>query len=136
MKLAHLTWQEFAEIVPVQRDTAILPVGTVEAHGVTSLATDVFIPEKIAEEISERLKAVVLPAVPYGLTRSLYGYPGSLTVKAGSFEGYISEILDSCAYHKFKKVVVLNGHGGNNDSLKRVCQEGFYRTGLKIALVH
>ncbi len=136
MRLAQLTWQEFAEIVPSQRDAAILPVGTIEAHGVTSLATDVFIPEKIAEEIADRLKAVVLPSVPYGLTRSLYGYPGSLTVKPSSFEGYVSEILDSCAYHKFKKVVVLNGHGGNNDSLKRVCQEGFYRTGLKIALVH
>jgi len=46
VKLAELTWQEFAEIVPAKRYTAILPVGTVEAHGVTSLATDVFIPER------------------------------------------------------------------------------------------
>lgn len=136
MKLAHLTWQEFSEIVPAQRDTAILPVGTIEAHGVTSLATDVLIPEKIADEVADRLKAVALPSVPYGITRSLYGYPGSLTVKPATFETYISEIIDSCFAHKFKKLVVLNGHGGNSSSLNKVGLEGFHRTGLKIAVVH
>ncbi len=136
MKLARLTWQEFGEAVPAQRDTAILPVGTIEAHGVTSLATDVLIPEKIADEIAGRLKAVVLPAVPYGITRSLYGYPGSLTVKPATFEAYISEIIDSCLDHKFRKIVILNGHGGNSSSLNKVGLEGFHRTGLRIAVVH
>ncbi len=136
MKLSRLTWQELSEIVPAQRDTAILPVGTIEAHGVTSLATDVLIPEKIADEIAGRLKAVVLPSVPYGITRSLYGYPGSLTVKPATFETYISEIIDSCLDHKFHKIVILNGHGGNSSSLNKVGLEGFHRTGLKIAVVH
>lgn len=136
MKLARLTWQEFGEEVPARRDTAILPAGTIEAHGVTSLATDVLIPEKIAEEIADRLKAVVLPSVPYGITRSLYGYPGSLTVKPATFEAYISEIIDSCAGHKFRKVVILNGHGGNSSTLNKVGLEGFHRTGLKVAVVH
>ena len=136
MKLARLTWQEFGEEVPARREVAILPVGTIQAHGVTSLATDVLIPEKIAEEIADRLKAVVLPSVPYGITRSLYGYPGSLTVKPGTFEAYISEIIDSCAGHKFRKVVILNGHGGNSSTLNKVGLDGFHRTGLKIAVVH
>ncbi|HLG94636.1 MAG TPA: creatininase family protein [candidate division Zixibacteria bacterium] len=136
MKLARLTWQEFGEIVPDRRDTAILPVGTIEAHGVTSLAADVLIPEKIADEIADRLKAVVLPSVPYGITRSLYGYPGSLTVKPATFETYISGIIASCFEHKFKKLVILNGHGGNSSSLNKVGLEGFHRTGLKIAVVH
>jgi creatinine amidohydrolase len=136
MKLARLTWQEFRETVHARRDTAILPVGTLEAHGVTSLATDVLIPEKIAEEIADRLKAVVLPSVPYGITRSLYGYPGSLTVKPATFETYISEIIDSCFDHQFKKLVILNGHGGNSSSLNKVGLEGFQRTGQKVAVVH
>ncbi|MGH8003585.1 MAG: creatininase family protein [Limisphaerales bacterium] len=136
MKLDRLTWQEFGEEVPARRDTAILPVGTIEAHGVTTLATDVLIPEKIADEIADRLKAVVLPSVPYGITRSLYGYPGSLTVKPSTFEAYISEIIDSCRDHQFKKVVILNGHGGNSSSLNKVGLDGFHRTGLKIAVVH
>lgn len=136
MKLADLTYQEFGEQVPARRDAAILPVGTIEAHGVTSLATDVLIPEKIAERIADRLKAIALPSVPYGITRSLYGYPGSLTVKPASFEAYISEIIDSCCDHKFRKLVILNGHGGNSSSLNKVGLEGFHRTGLKIAVVH
>lgn len=136
MKLAHLSWQEFGEVVPAKRDTAILPVGTIEAHGVTSLATDVLIPEKIADEVANRLKAIVLPSVPYGITRSLYGYPGSLTVRPAAFEAYISEIIDSCFGHKFKKLVILNGHGGNSSSLNKVGLEGFHRTGLKVAVVH
>jgi len=136
MKLSLLTWQEFREMVPGQRDAAVLPVGTIEAHGVIPLAADVLIPEKIADEIADRLRAVVLPSVPYGITRSLCGYPGSLTVKTATFEAYISEIIDSCADHKFKKVVILNGHGGNSVSLNKVGLEGLQRTGLKIAVVH
>ena len=123
-------------MVPSQRNTALLPIGTIEAHGATSPAADVLIPEKFAAEIADRPKVMVLPSIPYGLTRFLYGYPGSLTVKPATFEACISEIIDSCSDHPFKKVVIVNGHGGDRASLNEVGWEGFHRTGLKIAGVH
>ena len=49
----RLNWQEYRDLVPKKIDTVILPVGTIEAHGVTNLATDVVIPLKIAEEIAD-----------------------------------------------------------------------------------
>ncbi len=136
LRLDELTWQEFQEIVPKKIKTVILPVGTVEAHGVTPLGTDNIIPVAIAERIAGDLKALVAPLVPYGITRTLLAYPGSLTVTSTSFENYIGEVLDSLAEKGFKNIVVMNGHGGQIDELRRAAQKVHQTRRVKIAVIH
>ena len=46
----ELNWMEFEKLVPEKYDTAIVPVGTIEAHGVSPLGTDNLIPEEIARK--------------------------------------------------------------------------------------
>src|SRR4030067_2409060 len=123
IRLDELTWQEFKELVPKRIDTVILPVGTVEAHGVTPLGTDNIIPLTISERIAPDLKALVAPLLPYGITRTLLAYPGSLTVSSSAFENFTGEIMDSLAEKGFKKIVVMNGHGGQIDELRRAAQK-------------
>ncbi len=135
-ELQRLTWVQVQKLVPYRIDTIILPVGTLEAHGAAALGTDNFIPESIADHLAEKINALIAPAVNYGITRSLYGYPGSLTVTPDSFESYIRDILDSLADTGFEKVILLNGHGGNNEVLKSVAQTYFYDTQVKIAVIH
>ena len=67
----ELTWQEFGQNVPGKTDRVLLPVGTIEAHGVTPLATDNIIPEYICQQISGPLGALVAPTINYGITKSL-----------------------------------------------------------------
>ena len=132
----RLNWQEYRDLVPKKIDTVILPVGTIEAHGATNLATDVVIPLKIAEEIAEAVNAIIAPPVYYGVTRTLYQYPGSLTVKPETFEAYLTEILHSMAEHGMKKIVVMNGHGGNNDQLKNAAFSTGRKFKTKVAVIH
>src|SRR5207237_2708949 len=66
-RIDRLNWMEFAEIVPRHVNTALLPVGTLEAHGVTSLGTDNEIPTRLSEAIADRLNALVAPTIPYGV---------------------------------------------------------------------
>lgn len=136
MKLESLTWQDFKSIVPQKIDCALLPVGTIEAHGVASLATDNIIPETLADRIAQRIKAIVFPTVSYGITRSLFGYPGSITIKPENFIMYITDILESLNFQKFRRVIVINGHGGNNEGLKTAAVNVNHKTGLKIAVIH
>ena len=75
-KLEELNWQEFGKIVPKVTDAVLLPVGTLEAHGVTGLGTDNFIPVSLAERIAGKVNALIAPTIPYGITRSLLPYPG------------------------------------------------------------
>ncbi|MCJ7498044.1 MAG: creatininase family protein [candidate division Zixibacteria bacterium] len=135
-KLENLNWMEFKELVPKKIETVILPVGTIEAHGVISLGTDVQIPQKIAEMIAEDLKAIIAPPVYYGVTRSLYFYPGSLSVTSQTFENYLCEILDSMAEKGFSRIVVINGHGGHLNELKNAALKVYKTRKAKIAVIH
>lgn len=135
-RLENLNWMEFEKLVPKKINTVILPVGTIEAHGVITLGTDVQIPQRIAEMIAQDLKAMIAPPVYYGVTRSLYHYPGSLTVTSQTFENYLYEIIDSMAEKGFSKIVVINGHGGHLNELKNAAFKVHKARKAKIAVVH
>jgi len=135
-KLENLNWMEVEELVPGKIKTVILPVGTIEAHGVISLATDVQIPQKISEMIAEDLKAIIAPPVYYGVTRNLYHFPGSLSVTSRTFENYLYEILDSMAEKGFSRIVVINGHGGHLSELKNASLKVYKTRKAKIAVIH
>jgi creatinine amidohydrolase len=119
-KLEELNWMEFKHLVPMKTDAVLVPVGTIEAHGVTGLGTDNQIPLSIAERIAEPVQALIAPTIHYGITRTLLPYPGSLTVLPETFERYVSEVAASLADAGFRRIVFLNGHGGNTEVLKNV----------------
>lgn len=120
-KLEELTWLEFRNLVPEQVDAVLLPVGTVEAHGVTALGTDNTIPEAVAARIAGPVNALIAPTIPYGITRSLLAYPGSTSVSPETFERYVFEVAASLVDTGFRRVAFLNGHGGNTEQLKDIC---------------
>lgn len=117
-KLEEMNWMEFKRLVPKKTDAVLLPVGTIEAHGVTGLGTDNQIPSSIAERIAQPVNALIAPTIPYGITRTLLPYPGSLTVPPETFERYVAEVAASLADAGFRRIVFLNGHGGNTEALK------------------
>jgi creatinine amidohydrolase len=135
-ELQRLSWLKVRELVPSKIDTVIFPVGTVEAHGSSCLGTDNIIPEDIATALAERLNALVAPIVNYGITKSLLRYNGGSTVRPETFAAYIREILDSFADTGFRNVILMNGHGGNNGTLKPVAYEFHAERKANIAVVH
>ena len=136
LKLEDLNWMEFKELVPDKIDTVILPVGTIEAHGVTNLGTDVSIPVFIGEKIADDLKAIIAPPIYYGITRTLYSYPGSLTVSSPVFESYLTEIMFSLADKGFSRILVINGHGGHIDELRDAAMKTHRDKNAKVAVIH
>ncbi|MBI4726480.1 creatininase family protein [candidate division TA06 bacterium] len=118
--MARLNWKQFKKLVPGKINRALLPVGTIEAHGPGALGTDAIIPEYICQKLAGPLNALVAPTIPYGLTRSLIGFPGSLTVSPETLTAYLKETALSLANAGFKYIIIMNGHGGNNDCLKPV----------------
>ncbi len=135
-KLDELNWMEFKELVPKKFQTVIIPVGTIEAHGVTSLGTDTQISMKLCEMIADDLKAILAPPIHYGVTRTLYSYPGSLTVTSETFQRYVTEILESLVDKDFRQVVVINGHGGHLRELDAASLKINRTLKAKVAVVH
>lgn len=135
-EIQKLTWKKVKALVPEKINRILLPIGTVEAHGAAALGTDNLIPEAIARSQAERLNALIAPTLNYGITKSLYRYPGSITVMADHFENFVSDILTSLADDGFTYIVILNGHGGNNTSLKKVAYDLHYQRKVFVAVVH
>ena len=133
--LERLTWQEFRRLVPAQFRTALVPVGTVEAHGVCALGTDNLIPADLAVAIADDLQAIICPPISYGMVKGLAGYPGSVPVSGSVFRGYVAEALTSLAKQGFEHLVVLNGHGGNTDALRDAAFAAHTATGKKFVVV-
>lgn len=128
-KMTDLSWPAFKERVPAKTDLVIVPVGTVEAHGGIPLGTDCIIPEAIARELAPRLNGLIAPPVSYGVTNSLLPYPGSTTVSPETFVAYLLEACSGLVDAGFRRVAILNGHGGQTREVHGVVHRLWARTG-------
>src|SRR5262249_10682798 len=98
----------------LQRDDRIvLPVGSTEQHAYLSLETDTITAERLAGEAAEPLGIPVLPVLAYGITPGFGAYPGSPTLRIETFIAVVTEILESLYGQGFRRVAIVNGHGGN-----------------------
>ena len=134
--LQRLTTKDIQQTVPDKINTILFPVGTVEAHGAAALGTDNFIPESLADYLADKINALIAPTVNYGITKSLYGHPGSITVETDNYIGYMLDILKSFSDNKFAKVIILNGHGGNDKALGEIALRFHRKTLIKIAVIN
>jgi creatinine amidohydrolase len=111
-EMNYISWQEFQEFVPNKIQTVILPVGTLEPHGVIPNGSDNIAPETMAKEISKELNALVAPTLNYGITGSMKAYPGAFAIRIEAYKPFVSDIIKGLAENKFKNIIILNGHGG------------------------
>lgn len=133
-RIALLNWMEFGEIVPREVRTVLLPVGTLEPHGITSLGTDNEIPARLAEAVAERLDALIAPTVPYGVTAHMGALAGGTHVRQDVFTEYVASVLTTLSHQGFANLIVLNGHGGNTDALKDACRRVHEESGAYTAV--
>jgi creatinine amidohydrolase len=136
-EMERINWIEFREWVPAKIQTVLLPLGTLEPHGVAPNGTDILAPVAMAREIAPRVNAMVAPAVPYGFTGILDAYPGSFTIPEDAFRGYVRAVLAGLAKNKFKNIILLNGHGGGQTAvLSALAQEIGRDRGIRILVVN
>ncbi|MBO3757979.1 MAG: creatininase family protein [Candidatus Brockarchaeota archaeon] len=113
-----MSWKEAEEYFSTH-DLIILPIGSNEQHGPQNpLGTDFLIAEAIAEELAKRTGFASLRCIPYGVSFHHMHFPGTITVDEFAFMNYIYEVLKSLSKWKIKKVLIINGHGGNLNSLQ------------------
>ena len=130
MELAHLTWPEAKEAIS-RAKVALLPVGSTEQHGPhLPLGTDHLTAAWIAREAARRGGFLLLPTVPVGVSPHHRQFWGTLWVEPEVLASYVIGIARSLAYHGLKKVVFVNGHGGNTpaltDAARRLRDEGIF----------
>ena len=118
--LGTLTWPEardrFKEV-----DVALLPVGSIEQHGPhLPLDTDAFDAEYLARQVAASCrdpKPIVLPLIPYGVSYHHDDFSGTVSISPDTLSRLVYEIGMNVARQGIKKLVIVNGHGGNSPAL-------------------
>ena len=104
-------------------NTAVLPVGAIEQHGPhLPLSVDWAQGEAVAKGVAENLDAFLLPGIPYGCSQAHAGFRGSISLSLDTLATVVKDIAISLLDQGFRKIVVLNFHGGNL-SLKLAVRE-------------
>ncbi len=112
MKIDKMNWTQ-VEAYLKNDDRCVLPLGCTEQHAYLSLSTDSILAEKVAQEAAEPLGVPVFPALAYGISPYFRTYPGSATLRVGTYLNVVRDILDAVYEQGFRRILVVNGHGGN-----------------------
>ena len=117
--------------------TAVLPVGAIEQHGPhLPLSTDWTQAEAVARGVAERLDAFLLPGLPYGCSQAHVGFRGSVSISLTTLSAVIQELANDLLDQDFKRVLVLNFHGGNLSLKLAVREVNAARPEGKVVLVN
>jgi creatinine amidohydrolase len=116
VRLWERNWQQIDAYLRTD-DRVVLPIGSTEQHGFLSLGTDAILAERVALEAAEPLGIPVLPVLPFGMAPYFSAFPGSLTLRMSTYIEVIRDLLDTLSAQGFRRIAVVNGHGGNSPAI-------------------
>ena len=133
MLLSDMTWEEVAEYLE-QDDRVILPIGATEEHGRhLGLGTDFIEAEAIALGAGEATGVIVAPTLNYGQSLAMMGFPGTLSLQPTTLTSVLDDLFTALFRHGFRRILVVNGHGGNSAPLYDAVQMvGYQFPGLRV----
>jgi creatinine amidohydrolase len=118
-RLAHATWEDATD-----RKVLVVPVGSLEQHGPhLPLDTDTCIAEAVSEGVAARLEQAgvatwVAPGLSYGSSGEHQAFAGTVSIGTDVLHDVVIELVRS-ARTWARRVVLVNGHGGNAQALTR-----------------
>jgi creatinine amidohydrolase len=133
VRIADMNWMQVEEYLA--RDTrCVLPVGSTEQHAYLSLATDSILAERVAVEAAEPLGVPVFPVLAFGLSPYFLAYPGTVSLRTATYIAVVRDILDSLAGQGFRRILMVNGHGGNEPARALASEWMAEHPGVKVRL--
>ncbi|MCX6237622.1 MAG: creatininase family protein [Bacteroidia bacterium] len=118
----ELTAPDFIKAVKQSSGVCLLPIGILEKHGPhLPLGTDIFECRKVATTAAEKEYCVVFPTYYMGQINEARHQPGTIAYSPELIWKILQETCDELSRNGIKKIIIVNGHGGNNDFLKYFC---------------
>ncbi len=119
----ELTAPEFIQAVTKSEATCIIPLGILEKHGPhLPLGTDLIDCREVARRAAEQEYTIIFPAYFVGQIFEAKHQPGTIAYSASVMLDLLQETCDELARNGITKIILLNGHGGNEHFLRFFCQ--------------
>lgn len=116
----NMTYIEFAERIR-KKPVVIVPLGSFEQHGPSGyLGADYVVADYLAKKVSGIMDIISIPCLPFGFSEIHANFPGTINLEADLYASLIKMIISNLKRHGVKKVVFINGHGGNAMPLKNI----------------
>jgi creatinine amidohydrolase len=132
--LADLSSPETREVLP-DLDLVMLPVGAHEQHGPNiAVATDTITADALCRASAALVgpRVAVAPAVPWGISWHHLHFPGTITLRPATLIAVLNDIIGSLHGMGVRRVLVVNGHGGNNATIAVAIEEAKQATGMPL----
>jgi len=131
MRFEELNWMDIESYLS-KDDRLIIVLGAVEQHGYLSLLTDIKIPLAMADAASQQSGVLVAPPLNFGSSPYFLDYPGTISFRLSTLMDAAEDIIRSVHGQGFRRVLVLNGHGGNDGVRARLVELTNELLGLKL----
>lgn len=119
MRLEELNWFDVENYLK-HEDRLILVLGASEQHAYLSLLTDVKIPMALADAASQKTGIIVAPPLNFGCSPYFMAYPGTFSLRSNTFLDVVEDLVRSAYRQGFRRILILNGHGGNDTCRSRL----------------
>jgi len=119
MRFENLNWFDIEEYLE-QDDRLMIILGACEQHAYLSLLTDVKIPQALADAATQKTGVLVAPPINFGISPYFLAYPGTISLRATTLMDIVEDMVRSVYRQGFRRLLVLNGHGGNIPAKSRL----------------
>ncbi len=113
MRLEDLNWMDVEKYLQ-HEDRLMLVFGSTEQHGYLSLLTDIKIPLALADSASQATGVLVAPSLNFGVSPYFLAYPGTISLRVSTLIAAAEDIVRSAYGHGLRRILIINGHGGNS----------------------
>ena len=113
MLLENMAYPEVERYLE-KRDVVLFPLGSTEQHSPYGLmGTDFIAAEAVARRVGDRLSLLVAPTLAYGVSAHHMAFCGTVTLRPETLAGVVADVIRSFLAHGLRRVLLVNGHGGN-----------------------
>ncbi|KJF41667.1 creatininase family protein [Draconibacterium sediminis] len=114
-RLEELTAPDFIKAVEKSSKTCIIPIGVMEKHGAQlPLGTDLYLSREYSLRAAEQEYTVVFPWYYFSQINEARHQPGTISYSPELIWKMLQETLNELHRNGFEKIIIVNGHGGNN----------------------
>jgi len=132
MRIEDLNWMDVESYFKTD-DRVMVVLGACEQHGYLSLQTDTRIPLALADAASQKTGVLVAPPLPFGVSPYFLTYPGTISIRSSVYLDIVEDIIRSLYGAGAKRILILNGHGGNQCVTGKLIELANALTDVKLA---